>query len=47
MKRYNLFHPRIFNDQEWAEGYYKRNEKNIKRVGIRFAKFFLRKHLCF
>jgi ubiquinone/menaquinone biosynthesis C-methylase UbiE len=37
MKRADLFHPRIFNDQEWAEGYYKRNANNIKRVGKRFV----------
>lgn len=37
MKRAELFHPRIFSDQEWAEGYYKRNAKNIERVGKRFA----------
>jgi ubiquinone/menaquinone biosynthesis C-methylase UbiE len=36
MKRADLFHPRIFSDQEWAEGYYKRNAKNIERVGKRF-----------
>jgi len=23
MKRAGLFHPRIFSDREWAEGYYK------------------------
>jgi len=38
MKRANLFHPRIFSDQEWAEGYYNRNAKNIGRVGERFVK---------
>jgi ubiquinone/menaquinone biosynthesis C-methylase UbiE len=37
MKRADLFHPRIFDDQEWAEGYYKRNAKNIERVGKRFC----------
>ncbi len=37
MKQINLFHPRVFNDQEWAEGYYKRNRKNIERVGKRLA----------
>lgn len=37
MKRADLFHPQIFSDQEWAEGYYKRNAKNIERVGKRFA----------
>jgi ubiquinone/menaquinone biosynthesis C-methylase UbiE len=38
MKRVGLFHPRVFSDREWAEGYYKRNTKNIERVGKRFAK---------
>ena len=38
MKRADLFHPRVFSDREWAEGYYKRNAKNIERVGKRFAK---------
>jgi ubiquinone/menaquinone biosynthesis C-methylase UbiE len=38
MKRAELFHPRVFSDQEWAEGYYKRNVKNIERVGKRFVK---------
>ncbi len=37
MKRADLFHPQIFSDQEWAEGYYKRNAKNIQRVGKRFV----------
>jgi len=37
MKQIDLFHPRVFNDIEWAEGYYKRNKKNIKRVGKRLA----------
>ncbi len=37
MKRADLFHPQIFSDQEWAEGYYKRNAKNIERVGKRFV----------
>ncbi len=38
MKKQELFHPRVFNDREWAEGYYKRNVKNITGVGKRFAK---------
>jgi hypothetical protein len=37
MKQIGLFHPRVFDDQEWAEGYYKRNRKNIERVGKRLA----------
>lgn len=38
MKQSNLFHPRIFDDQKWSEGYYNRNAKNITRVGKRLAK---------
>lgn len=38
MKRADLSHPRVFNDPEWAEGYYKRNAKDIERVGKRFVK---------
>ena len=38
MKRADLFHPQVFSDQEWADGYYKRNAKNIERVGKRFVK---------
>ena len=37
MKRIELFHPRIFSDREWAEGYYKRNARSIERVGKRFV----------
>ena len=37
MKRAELFHPRVFNDRDWAEGYHKRNAKNIERVGKRFV----------
>jgi ubiquinone/menaquinone biosynthesis C-methylase UbiE len=37
MKRAGLFHPRIFSDRDWAEGYYKRNAKNIEQVGKRFV----------
>ncbi|MEA1875257.1 MAG: class I SAM-dependent methyltransferase [Bacteroidota bacterium] len=37
MKRSELFHPRVFTDQEWAEGYYQRNAKNIERVGKRYV----------
>lgn len=37
MKQIDLFHPIVFNDREWAEGYYKRNKGNIKRVGKRLA----------
>ncbi|MEA3445510.1 MAG: class I SAM-dependent methyltransferase [Bacteroidota bacterium] len=38
MKQKKLFHPRVFNETEWAEGYYKRNKKSIEKVGKRFAK---------
>ncbi len=38
MKQIDLFHPRIFDNQEWANGYYNRNKRNIKQVGKRFAK---------
>lgn len=37
MKRGELFHPRVFDDRAWAEGYYKRNAKNIARTGRRLA----------
>jgi ubiquinone/menaquinone biosynthesis C-methylase UbiE len=37
MKRIELFHPRVFSDPEWAEGYYKRNRTNITRVAFRLA----------
>lgn len=38
MKQTELFHPRVFSDQEWAEGYYRRNRKSIERVGQRLAR---------
>ncbi len=38
MKQNALFHPRIFHDKEWAEGYYKRNKKSIEKVGKRFVR---------
>jgi ubiquinone/menaquinone biosynthesis C-methylase UbiE len=37
MKQAEIYHPRIFSDQDWAEGYYKRNSKNIEQVGRRFV----------
>jgi ubiquinone/menaquinone biosynthesis C-methylase UbiE len=37
MKQAELDHPRIFDDKEWAEGYYKRNKWSISRVGKDFA----------
>lgn len=38
MKQTELSHPRVFSDPVWAEGYYKRNKKNIQQVGKRFVK---------
>ena len=38
MKQEDLFHPRIFNDKGWAEGYYERNKNSIEKVGKRYAK---------
>ena len=35
MKRSKLFHPRVFTDENWAEGYYRRNAKNIVRTAKR------------
>ncbi len=37
MKQANLFHPRVFDERKWAEGYYKRNKWSISRVGKDFA----------
>jgi len=37
MKRAELFHPRVFEDTEWAKGYYKRNAANIRRMGKRYV----------
>lgn len=37
MKRIELFHPRVFDDQTWADGYYRRNAKNIEKVGKRLS----------
>jgi ubiquinone/menaquinone biosynthesis C-methylase UbiE len=42
MKRTELSHPRVFNDEEWAKGYYQRNSKNIERVGKRFVQLLER-----
>ena len=38
MKQIDLFHPRVFHDQEWAEGYHARNRKSIEKVGQRLVK---------
>jgi ubiquinone/menaquinone biosynthesis C-methylase UbiE len=37
MKRAPLFHPVVFSDREWAEGYYQRNKTNIVRTGTRLV----------
>lgn len=37
MKRAELFHPRVFDDQQFADGYYKRNAGYIEKLGKRFA----------
>ena len=37
MKQADLFHPRVFNTKEWANGYYKRNNRSIERMGHRFV----------
>lgn len=37
MKRKELFHPRVFDDEQWAEGYFKRNARNIRLTGERLA----------
>ena len=42
MKRIELFHPRVFSDHEWAEGYYNRNKINITRVAFRLADILTR-----
>lgn len=38
MKQIDLFHPRVFDDQAWADGYYRRNRKNIEQIGKRLAR---------
>ncbi len=37
MKKIELFHPRVFDDKDWAEGYYNRNKTSIKKVGKRLS----------
>ena len=37
MKRAALKHPRVFDNSEWAEGYYKRNKKYIEQFGKKYA----------
>lgn len=42
MKRAGLFHPRVFDDKTWADGYFKRNRWNITRVGKDFASMLVK-----
>lgn len=37
MKRLELFHPRVFDERDWAKDYYERNLKSIKKFGRRIA----------
>ena len=38
MKQIDLSHPRVFHEEQWAEGYYQRNKSSIEKVGNRLAK---------
>ncbi|MBN3035386.1 MAG: methyltransferase domain-containing protein [Bacteroidales bacterium] len=38
-----LYHPRVFSDEKWAEGYYRRNAKNIIRTGRRLSGILARR----
>lgn len=38
MKQSELFHPRVFDDRNWAEGYFRRNKFSIAKVGERLAR---------
>lgn len=40
MEREQLKHPRVFDDPDWAEGYYRREGKRSARMGIRYAAEF-------
>lgn len=42
MKRAELFHPRVFDDEEWARGYYERNRESIAQTGRRLGKLLKR-----
>jgi len=42
MNKIDLFHPRVFDDKKWAEGYYRRNKNNIERVGKRLAELIVK-----
>lgn len=38
MRRKELFHPKVFSEEKWAESYFERNKKNIKLTGKRLVK---------
>jgi ubiquinone/menaquinone biosynthesis C-methylase UbiE len=42
LKRAELFHPRVFDDVEWAQGYYKNNKESIAQTGRRLGKMLTR-----
>lgn len=42
MKRAELFHPRVFDDVDWAEGYYAANKESIAQTGRRLGKMLTR-----
>ncbi len=37
MQRAPLFHPRVFDDPAWTDGYYRRNARNIHQMGKRIV----------
>ncbi|MFW5843492.1 MAG: class I SAM-dependent methyltransferase [Spirochaetota bacterium] len=42
MKRAELFHPRVFDDVDWARGYYENNKESIAQTGRRLGKLLTR-----
>lgn len=42
MKRAELFHPRVFDDVDWAQGYYTGNKESIAQTGRRLGKMLTR-----
>ena len=42
MKRAELFHPRVFDDVDWARGYYETNKESIAQTGRRLGKLLTR-----
>ncbi len=42
MKRAELFHPRVFDDVDWARGYYETNLESIAQTGRRLGKLLTR-----